>query len=194
MRAMGDENEELNRNEGNEDENFKEARKDEERLRIICKYCIIPKPSMKLLSYPKHLKEVHQKDPETVKEYCHYCHEKVFSKRAHHSRCLATILECDICYRKFHTEHTLHRHVRDIHKDKCECPVCGVQTSKSYMKVHMLKHDKDWMTKCNRCKRKVTTRNLSQHDVKCREKYKKIAPQADGSHPRYVNCRVCSYS
>jgi hypothetical protein len=76
-------------------------------------------------------------------------------------------LKCEICYKEFGTKDSLNQHLRNVHGEKKQCPVCSKFYSAGYVNIHMESHELKKHSKafkCQICSRKfIFSSYLNRH-------------------------------
>ena len=145
--------------------------------KLRCKVCFLKIVPNK---FPEHLERVHGMNPETVKETCRHCKEKVFSLRLHRPVCSEATKHCTQCDKRFCLLESLNDHIRFCHSAEVgppnfKCHLCSSNFSTANnMRRHLLVHDASNYQTCQYCMRKIIKRSILAHEQMCKKVQEKI--------------------
>jgi len=157
---------------------------------LKCKFCFLTFVPNK---FPMHLLQIHRKDPETVKETCRHCKERVFSLRLHGPLCSEATEQCPHCDKRFCLRHRLNEHIKFRHNaaPKLKCHLCSSTFFDARsLRGHLLVHDASNYQNCRYCTRKLKKRSILAHEQMCKEFQDK--KKFKEKYKNQVSCRICS--
>jgi len=185
-------------------EDQKEQGVSQKPIQISCKFCLERRFSIE--KYPKHLEQVHGKDPEAMKVTCRYCKERVFSIRLHRHVCSKASKQCPQCKKKYWTIYKLNKHIKTHELTRnYKCQLCALTFCFPHvLKRHMLIHDSSNYQECQYCNKRITKRYILRHEKSCKELQEGMKAKSSEEikeeiriyhQERYRNhasCRICS--